>query len=245
MHAGDIWKNCRGRMSKDREIFNAYDINNRIEDCLAFGHPYFRFPCTTINKIYVTAIDAVCEFIEEYKITSISDFLKYRYIEVILTDNERGYKFETETWEEYLRPTVHKFLKETFDNDAMSEDYAWEFFKKWQNKEIESETIDKKFKELTKDMPNEEYYSMTGFEDLFVWNDLVHCFDHEHHHKSVLKDGTEAVWFWSWTNKTEQREDGYHYRTFGYERIRVPLESWNGGSITTWIPDESIKEDIY
>ena len=85
---------------------------------------------------------------------------------------------------------------------------------------------------------------MHDFEDLFVWNDLVHCFDYEHHHKSVLTNGEEVEWFWSWTNKSEQREDGYFYRTFGYERIRVPVDKWNG-SITTWIPDESIEKDLY
>ena len=245
MHANDIWRNCRGRMSKERELFTAYDINREIEDCMRFcSGPHWRFPNIPLNVIYKPAIDLFCEFLEEYEIKSKEDYLKYYSIDVILTDNERGYKFETETWEEWLRPQVHKFLKETFENNDMLEDYAWDYFKKWQNKEIASETIDKKFKELTNGMPNEEYFYFTDIEDLFVWNDLVHCFDHEHHHKSILIDGTECEWFWGWTAKTEEHDDGYYYKSFGYEKIRVPLDKWNG-SISTWIPDESIKEDLY
>ena len=37
MHANDIWKNCKGCMSKDRELFTAFDINREIEDKLRFG----------------------------------------------------------------------------------------------------------------------------------------------------------------------------------------------------------------
>ena len=95
-------------------------------------------------------------------------------------------------------------------------------------------------------MPNKEYYNMYAFEDLFVWNDLVHCFDYEHHHKSILVNGDEVEWFWSWTNKSVESKDepGKYYYTFGYKRIRVPVDKWNG-SIATYIPDESIKEDLY
>ena len=39
-------------------------------------------------------------------------------------------------------------------------------------------------------------------------------------------------------------DDGNYYRTFGYKKIRVPVNEWNG-NVTTYIPDESIKEDIY
>ena len=95
-------------------------------------------------------------------------------------------------------------------------------------------------------MPNKEYYNMYAFEDLFVWNDLAHCFDYEHHHKSILVNGDEVEWFWSWTNKSVESKDepGKYYYTFGYKRIRVPVNKWNG-SITTYIPDEIIKEDLY
>ena len=44
MHANDIWKNCRGRMSKERELFTAFDINRSIEDSLRWIKPYFHFP---------------------------------------------------------------------------------------------------------------------------------------------------------------------------------------------------------
>lgn len=245
MHANDIWQNCRGRMSKERELFTAFDINSSIEDCLRFHTPYFHFPITSLNRIYRTAVDIVCEFIEEYNVNSIEEFIKYKDINVILTDNEREYKFETTTWEEWLRPQVHKIVSKYYDNSDMSEDFAWKYFESWKSgKEMTQTEMINEFKKLTIDMPNPEHYYMHDFEDLFVWNDLVHCFDYEHHHKSILTDGTECEWFWSWTNKSEQREDGYFYRTFGYEKIRVPINKWNG-SITTWIPDESIKENIY
>ena len=245
MHAQDIWENCKDRMSKERELFTAYDINRSIEDSLRWIKPYFHFPITSLNRIYGTAVDIVCEFMEEYNINSIEDFIRYRYVGVILTDNERGYKFEATTWEEWLRPQVHKIVSEYYGNDSMSEDFAWKYFESWKSgKEMTQEEMIEKFQKLTIDMPNKEHYYMHDFEDLFVWNDLVHCFDYEHHHKSVLTDGTECEWFWSWTHKCEKGEDGLYYRTFGYKKIRVPLDKWNG-SITTWIPEESIKEDLY
>lgn len=244
MRAGEIWGQCKGRMSEERQLFTAYDINREIETHIGFMEPHFHFPLTSMNRIYTTAVDIVCQFFEDYDIKSIEDLLKYKWVDVILCDNPEGYKLETTTWEEWLRPRVHEFLKETFDNDAMLEDYAWDFFKKWQNKEIISDTINDKFNELTKDMPNPEFYYLNDFEDLFVWNDLAHCLDTEHHHKSILKDGTECEWFWTWTHKTELHDDGYYYRAFGYEKIRVPVNKWTG-NITTWLPDESIEKDLY
>ena len=244
MHAGDIWKNCKGRMSDERTLFTAFDINREIENSLRFHKPYFHFPLTSLNRIYTSAVDIVCEFMEDYNVKSIDDFIKYRDIHIILTDNERGYKFEVVTWEEYLRPHVLKIMQDFYHNDTMSEDYAWNHFQQWMNNEDDFGALGNKLEELTRDMPNKEHYYMHDFEDLFVWNDLVHCFDFEHHHKSILIDGTECEWFWTWTNKSEQREDGYWYRAFGYKKIRVPLNEWNG-SVTTWIPDESIKEDLY
>ena len=89
-----------------------------------------------------------------------------------------------------------------------------------------------------------DYFYFNDIEDLFVWNDLVHLFDIEHHHKSILIDGSECEWFWTWTEKSEKREDGYYYKAFGYKKIRVPVDKWNG-LVTTYIPDESIKEDLY
>ena len=246
MHAYDIWKNCKDRMSKERQLFTAYDINREIENCLRFRAPYFYFPITSLNRIYTTAVDIVCEFMDEYNIKSKEDFLKYRDIHIKLADNERGYTIETVTWEEWLRPQVLKICQRFYNNDCMSEDFAWKLFKRWQNKEdLGNDVVPNKFKELTKDMPNIEYFYMHDFEDLFVWNDLVHCFDYEHHHKSILKDGTECEWFWSWKENLEKHEDGKYYKTFGYKKIRVPINKWRGDSFTTWIPDESIEKDLY
>jgi len=245
MHASDIWQNCKGRMSDERALFNAFDINREIEMSLGFMKPNFRFPITSLNRIYTSAVDIVCQFIIDYDIKSNEDFIKYKDINIILSDNEQGYKIETTTWEEWLRPKVHELMKKWWKNDAMSEDYAWEYFMKWKRGELTcDEGITSEFAKLTKDMPNLEHYYLHDLEDLFVWNDLVHCFDYEHHHKSILTDGTECEWFWSWTHNTELRDDGYYYQTFGYRKIRVPIDKWNG-SCSPYIPDESIKEDIY
>jgi hypothetical protein len=85
---------------------------------------------------------------------------------------------------------------------------------------------------------------MHDIEDLFVWNDLVHCFDYEHHHKSILTNGEEVEWFWSWSSNTEEKEPNKFYKTFGYHKIRVPVNKWNG-EYSCYIPDDSIKNDIY
>lgn len=245
MHAGDIWKNCKGRMSNERSLFTAFDINREIESSMAFVKPYFHFPLTSLNRIYTSAIDIFCEFLEDFKIEDIADLIKYRDVYIKLYDNERGYTFETVTWEEWLRPQVLDIVSKYYGNDAMSADFAWKYFENWASGEkMNQEEMIKEFERIARDMPNADNYYMHDIEDLFVWNDLVHCFDYEHHHKSILTDGSEVEWFWSWTNKTEQHDDGYYYRTFGYKKIRVPVNEWNG-SITTYIPDESIKEDIY
>ena len=248
MHAGDIWKNCKGRMSKERELFTAFDINREIEDKMRFGRgPEWRFPLTSYNRIYATAIDIFCQFIEDYGIKSTEDYLKYRKIDVMLSDNEAGYKLEATTWEEWLRPQVHEIVQDGFVEQEITEDKAWEYYLNWKSDKPTmpyfNEAFAEKFKELSKDIPTTKYFWMHDIEDLFVWNDLVHCFDHEHHHKSILIDGSECEWFWSWKHKTEQREDGYYYQTFGYDKIRVPVNDWNG-SVTRWIPDESIKKDL-
>ena len=246
MHANDIWQNCKGdRMSKERQLFTAFDINRDIESNLAFMRPSFHFPLTSLNKIYTPAVDIVCQFMEDYNIKSVEDFIKYKEIYIKLYDNERGYTFETVTWEEYLRPQVLDIVSKYYGNDAMTVDFAWKYFERWASGEkMNQEEIIKEFERITRDMPNPEHYYFHDFEDLFVWNDLVHCFDYEHHHKSILTNGEEVEWFWSWTNNSEQREDGYYYRSFGYHKVRVPVNEWNG-NITKYIPDECIKEDIY
>ena len=245
MHAPAIWKHCRGRMSDERALFTAFDINREIESSMVFIKPYFHFPLTSLNRIYTSAIDIFCQFLEDFKIEDIADLIKYRDIHVKLSDNDRGYTFETVMWEEWLRPQVLDIVSKYYGNDAMSADFAWKYFENWASGEkMNQEEMIKEFERITRDMPTEERYYMHDIEDLFVWNDLVHCFDYEHHHKSILTDGSEVEWFWSWTNKTVQKEDGYYYRTFGYKKIRVPVNEWNG-SCSPYIPDESIKEDIY
>ena len=245
MHAPAIWKHCRGRMSDERALFTAFDINREIESSMVFIKPYFHFPLTSLNRIYTSAIDIFCQFLEDYKIEDIADLIKYRDVYIKLSDNDRGYTFETVMWEEWLRPQVLDIVSKYYGNDAMSEDFAWKYFETWASGEkMNQEEMIKEFERITRDMPTEERYYMHDIEDLFVWNDLVHCFDYEHHHKSILTDGSEVEWFWSWTNKTVQKEDGYYYRTFGYKKIRVPVNEWNG-SYSPYIPDESIKENIY
>ena len=240
MRAGDIWKNCKGRMNKDRQLFNAFDINREIEQHMQFGAgPEWHFPITSLNRIYTTAIDIFCEFLEDYDITSKEDYLKYYAINVILTDNERGYKIETITWEEKLQTMIPVF-NELYNINTIEE--IINLIKTL--KENSTDDIDSRIRWVVRNYPDPEYFYFNDIEDLFVWNDLAHCFDYEHHHKSILIDGSECEWFWSWTNKSEQHDDGYYYKAFGYKRIRVPLDKWNG-SVTTWIPDESIKEDLY
>ena len=244
MHANEIWKNCKGRMSEERQLFTAFDINREIESSLMFMKPYFHFPLTSLNKIYTPAIDIVCQFLKDYDIKSIEDFIKYRDVHVILTDNERGYKFETVTWEEWLRPRLLKLIQKFYNNDALSEDYAWKHYLSWVNNEDDYGALGNQISELIKDMPRADHYYFHDFEDLFVWNDLVHCFDYEHYHKSILVDGSEVEWFWAWTNNSEKHDDGYYYRSFGYHQIRVPVNEWNG-NCTKYIPNESIKKDLY
>ncbi len=240
MHASDIWQNCRGRMKKERELFTAFDINREIEQKMQFGNgPEWHFPITSLNRIYTTAIDIFCEFLEDYDIKSKEDYLKYYSIDVILADNERGYKIETTTWEEELESLIPVF-KELYNIESTDE--IVNLIKELRKNSTDD--LDSRIRWIIRAYPNPEYFYFHDIEDLFVWNDLVHCFDHEHHHKSVLVDGTECEWFWSWTHKSEQHDDGYWYRAFGYERIRVPVDTWTG-SVTRWIPDESIKEDLY
>lgn len=242
--AGDIAKNCYKRMTNERSMFTAYDINRSIEDCMRFGKgPGWLFPITSLNKIYTTAIDIFCEFLEDYDIKSKEDYLKYRSINVILADNERGYKFETETWEEWLRPQVLERCQAFYFGEKMTEERAWGYFEKRNDEDIPFE-LKEMFKGLTHGMTYPDYFYFNDIEDLFVWNDLAHLFDIEHHHKSILIDGSECEWFWTWTEKSEKREDGYYYKAFGYKKIRVPVNKWNG-LVTTYIPDESIKEDLY
>lgn len=220
MRANDIASHCYGRMSEERSIFTAYDINREIERCLQFGcGPTWLFPITSLNAIYTSAIDIFCQFVEDFEIKTIDDLLNYKQVEVILADNERGYKIETVTWKEYLRPQVLKVCQNFYNNDAMTTDYAWEHFEKWDNNEDDFGELGVQFHELTKNRPNPDHFYLTNIYDLMVWNNLVHLFDVEHHHKSVLTNGKEVEWYWTyvpdWTKENE----------ISYRKIRVPVDS--------------------
>lgn len=220
MRANDIASHCYGRMSEERSIFTAYDINREIERCLQFGcGPTWFFPITSLNAIYTSAIDIFCQFVEDFEIKTIDDLLKYKEVKVILADNERGYKIETVTWEEYLRPQVLKVCQNFYNNDAMTTDYAWEHFEKWDNNEDDFGELGVQFHELTKNRPNPDHFYLTNIDDLMVWNNLVHLFDVEHHHKSILTNGKEVEWYWTyvsdWTKENE----------ISYRKVRVPVDS--------------------
>lgn len=248
MHAGDIWANCKNRISNERALFTAFDINREIEQHMMFVKPYFHFPLTSLNRIYTSAIDIFCEFLEDFKIENVDDLIKYRDVYIKLYDNERGYTFETVTWEEWLSPQVHNIVSKYYGNDCMSVDLAWKYFVHYMENpsEMKQEELVKEFKRITIDIPKPDNYYLHDIEDLFVWNDLVHCFDYEHYHKSLLKDGTEVEWFWSWTRKSEESktEPGKYYYTFGYDKIRVPVDMWNG-HVTTYLSENYIEKDIY
>ena len=241
MRAGDIASHCYGRMIKERSVFTAYDINREIEQQMQFGHgPEWHFPITSLNRIYTSAIDIFCQFIEDYDIKSKEDYLKYYEIDVILADNERGYKIETTTWNEKISSMIPTF-HELYNIETVEE--IVNIIKKLQKES--SDDVDSRIRWIIRAYPNVDYFYFNDIEDLFVWNNLVHLFDLEHHHKSILTNGEEVEWYWTYTHASEQREDGYWYRKdIGYEKIRVSVDS-KIGSVTTWIPDESIKEDIY
>lgn len=225
MRANDIASHCYGRMSEEHSIFTAYDINREIERCLQFGcGPTWLFPITSLNAIYTSAIDIFCQFVEDFEIKTIDDLLKYKEVKVILADNERGYKIETVTWEEYLRPQVHKIVNDWFagqnlDEDA-DEDDAWEYYQQWEKSNSKESVFNEKFNLISKDkISKKTYFSLSSIEDLFVWNNLVHLFDVEHHHKSVLTNGKEVEWYWTyvpdWTKEDE----------ISYRKVRVPVDS--------------------
>lgn len=240
MRAGDIASHCYGRISDERSVFTAYDINREIENSMMRGcGPNFWFPVTSMNRIYTSALDIFCQFVEDYNIQTKEDLLKYKEVNVKLADNERGYSLEVTTWEEWLRPRVLELLRDFYHNDVMLEDYAWKHFNLWLDGE-DFGVLNEHFSKLTQGMHTKDNFYMTNVDDLMVWNDLVHLFDLEHHYWVELSDGTKVECFDTYINKTEQKEDGYLYDVFGYRKIRVPVNQWNG-SITTYIPDEYIK----
>ena len=221
MRANDIASHCYGRMSEKRSIFTAYDINREIERCLQFGcGPTWLFPITSLNAIYTSAIDIYCQFVEDFEIKTIDDLLNYKQVKVILADNERGYKIETVTWEEYLIPQVHKIVNDWFAGQNVDEDAAWGYYQQWEKSNSKENVFNEKFNLISKDkISKKTFFSLSSIEDLFVWNNLVHLFDVEHHHKSVLTNGKEVEWYWTyvpdWTKENE----------ISYRKVRVPVDS--------------------
>ena len=219
MRADDIALHCYGRMSEERSIFTAYDINREIERCLQFGcGPTWLFPITSLNAIYTSASDIYCQFVEDFEIKTIDDLLNYTQVKAILADNERGYKIETVTWEEYLRPQVHKIVNDWCQN--VDEDDAWGYYQQWEKSNSKESVFNEEFNLISKDkISKKTFFSLSSIEDLFVWNNLVHLFDVEHHHKSILTDGKEVEWYWTyvpdWTKEDE----------ISYRKVRVPVDS--------------------
>ena len=164
MRAGDIGTHCYGRMTNERSIFTAFDINREIEQRLQFGNgPEWHFPITSLNRIYTSAIDIFCQFIEDYDIKSKEDYLKYYEIDVILTDNERGYKIETTTWEEKLQSLIPIF-HEIYGKDG--NDYDVESIIKWikGKKKACIDDVDSRIRWVIRNHPDSEY---------FYFNDIV------------------------------------------------------------------------
>ncbi len=147
-------------------------------------------------------------------------------------------------YEEKLKSLIPLFA-EIYGEDG--NDYDVESIIEWIKKKKQTciDDVDSRIRWIIRRYPNPEYFYFNDIEDLFVWNNLVHLFDLEHHHKSVLTNGEEVEWYWTYTNDSEQREDGFWYRKeVGYKKIRVPVDA-KIGSVTRWIPDEAIIKDLY
>lgn len=233
MRANDIARMCYKRMDDDRSVFTAFDINRKIESCMSFGFGVqWYFPITYMNSIYTTAIDIYCQFIHDYGIKSKDDLLKYKKIRVMLSDNERGYKLEILTWEEYLRPIVHKIVCDWFSGQPITEDCAWEFYTRWKDNNMKEPYFHDKFTEISKNIPSRESFSISSIEDLFVWNHLAHLFDVEHHHVSTLPNGETVEWYYTYI-----RDLGIRDNELAYTRVRVPVGSSINNITILDIPD--------
>ena len=104
-----------------------------------------------------SSLDCIFEFFKEYNITK-ENYLDYKDIHIILTDNERGYKFETTTWEEWLRPQILKVVQDFYDNKCLNEDYTWKLFEDWKvNKDKYSESLSHILSSLSKNVPSKDY----------------------------------------------------------------------------------------
>lgn len=249
--AGEIGKNCYGRMSEDRSEFTAFDINRSIEDCLHFSNLglQFGFPLTQYNTYKVSAIDAYCEFCQEYGINTVNDLKKYKTIDVVYDDSDKGWHFNITTWDEYKKMMVRDIVRNHCQNLNLSDEYCDNEYESWillektgLNSEVKMKNLfGDEFKKLRDMIPTEIddwSFVMMSIDDLFVWNDLSHLFDVKSHHKSVLSDDSEVEWFWTWAKEYGKNQE------IQYRKIRVPVDRWNG-IVTTWIPDENVKKDIY
>lgn len=237
--ACELAKYCYGHLKEDRSVFNAFDMNREIEDKMKFSNgPEWFFPLTSVNKIYTSAIDIFCQFLEDYNIKSKEDYLKYYRIDVILTDNERGYKIETTTWEEKLQ-SMSIIFKDLYDRETVEDIVA--LIKELKKHSLDD--VDSRIRWVIRSYPNPDYFYFTDIEDLFIWNDLVHLFDLEHHYKVELIDGTVEEVFDTYVEKTEQHEDGYWYKAFGYQKVAVPVKGFNGHT-KIYIPKENIKRIV-
>lgn len=245
-HAGDIWQYCKDRMSNERKQFASIDINKEIENIIRISiKPKFKFFDITRQNTYGTYIDIICEFISEYDIKSKEELLDYKEVKVIPTDNERGYKFETITWEEWLREEVHQRLINHYQNNSFTHEQTWRIFEKWRNTgEAPYQEVEDIFKDVVKGIPNKEYYFMTDFEDLMVWSDLANLLNYKQHHKSILVDGSEAEWVWGWIPKVKLDENNIGYKIFGYEKVRKLINGWNS-VMQPRVPEDIIINEIY
>lgn len=125
---------------------------------MQFGNgPEWHFPITSMNRIYTSAIDIFCQFIEDYDIKSKEDYLKYYTIDVILTDNERGYKIETTTWEEKISsmiPTFHEIYGDDIEEYSVESIIEWIKEKKKQN----TDDVDSRIRWIIRTYPNPDYF---------------------------------------------------------------------------------------
>lgn len=233
-HAGEIAKYCYGRMTDERSVFTAFDINREIERHLGFrsAGPSFYFPITSLNRIYKTAIDIWCEFIQEHNIKTKEELLKYESVHVELDppysrDTDK-YSLKITTWEDYAN-------QHGLDINNIPSDEELDKMDK---------TTAENYRYLSR-RPKPDNFYLSEVDALFVWNDLCHLFDLEHHETVRIEhDGKEEIveTFWTWCESYERDEEGNRVEV-AYQKIRVPVNEWNG-HVTTWIPEEYVKEII-
>lgn len=240
MRAHDIKIHCYNKMSKERSIFTAFDINREIEDRLRYGKPSFWFNISRIeNKIYTSALDCFFIFLEKYKIDSIEKFLNFKDINVDF-DDKGNPLFSIITWDQYKINKENEIYKKynliDIDEDDIDENKIPSGFY------YELEELDKYIKQHK---PSKDYiYSyISDFEDLMIWNDLCHIFDLEHHHKSVLSNGEECEWFWTYIKDYDSEEN--RDNIFKFKKVRVPIDYWKGGSSIVRIADDAIIKDLW